>query len=159
MKSAVEEIRDELAASGYVRRGRKRDWRDGVEALLRQAQITAHTCRVSGVWPASFKSCMPDYIRDYFESYGLDKVKIGNAPPTSKQLDNLDLVNCAMMTPGLSRDERGIMWAHAGNQRWKVIVSRMYLNERTLRRYRNAALATFAMSLVEIERTKNKMVA
>jgi hypothetical protein len=159
MKTEMQTIRDELASEGFERRGRKRDWKWGVERLLREAQNTAHTCSGRGVWPAGFQSVMPDYIRDYFESYGLDKARIGSLPPTGRQLDNLDLVNAAMMTPDLSPEDRAILWAHAGGQRWKRIVSRMCIPERTLRRYRNIATATIAVSLVDVERAKNKRVA
>lgn len=140
-------------------RKRSTDWQRVIIKLLREAWVTSRILRERGCWPSSYQSAMPDYIKDFWESYGTDKATIDAPPPTGVQIDRLDMVMAAMATPQLSIHERQLLWDRAGNKPWKDILWRRHVPERSLKRHYSQALAVFAMSLTDNEANKIKRAA
>lgn len=134
------------SAAAVVRATLKRD--------IRTAWIVARTLRERGCWPAKFKSTMPDVVREFFESYGLEKEKIGNLPPSNREITVHDAVHAAMASVKLCDYDRRILWARAAKVGWKDIIKQTYIPERTLKRHYAQALMTFgvAYALVRPER-------
>ncbi len=129
-------------------------WRKTIIGLLREAFVTARTCRERGTWPAGFRSNMPAYIHEYFEAYGLERAQVGTLPPSAQALDRLDAVCAAMAHRTLNDYERELLWLRAGKVHWKDIVKRRYIPERTLRRHYSDALTAFAIRYVAMERER-----
>ena len=136
------------SAAAVIRATLKRD--------IRTAWIVARTRKEPGCWPAQYRSSMPEIVREFFESYGLEKEKIGNLPPSNRDIDVHDAVHAAMASHKLVAHDRHLLWARAAKIGWKQLVRETYIPERTLRRHYSQALMAFgvAYALVRPERAQ-----
>lgn len=136
------------SAAAVIRATLKRD--------IRTAWIVARTLRERGCWPAKYQSAMPEVVREFFEAYGLEKEKIGNLPPSNRDISIHDAVHAAMASVRLCDYDRRILWARAAHVDWKKIIAKTYVPERTLKRHYAQALMEFgiAYALVRPQRGK-----
>jgi hypothetical protein len=130
--------------------------RANIKRDIRTAWIVAHTLRERGCWPAKFRSNMPDVVREFFESYGLEKEKIGNLPPSNKAIDIHDAVHIAMASKKLCDYDRLLLWRRAANMGWKDIIRETYIPERTLKRHYAQALMIFGVAFGLVRPVRNE---
>ncbi|MCA3704268.1 MAG: hypothetical protein INF12_14695 [Methylobacterium sp.] len=119
---------------------------------IRLALIVSYCLPSTGTRPAHVKSNMPEYVREYFESYGLDRAKIGRLNPSNADISTHDAVMSAMLSHKLCDQDRRLLWARAAHMPWKQLVNNSYIPERTLKRHYAQALMAFAVAygLVQI---------
>lgn len=134
------------SAAAVIRATLKRD--------IRTAWIVARTLRERGCWPAKYQSAMPEVVREFFEAYGLEREKIGNLPPSNRDISIHDAVHAAMASVKLCDHDRRLLWGRAAKVNWKQLTRETYMPERTLRRHYGQALMAFgvAYALVRPER-------
>ena len=118
--------------------------RDTAKRLIRTALIVGyHPNITSDPRPAKLRSAMPEHVREYFESYGLNSAVKGFGELTGKRIDIHDAVMAAMASPHLD-EYRQILWARAALAPWKKIAPRMNLPERSAKRFYAQGLMIFA---------------
>lgn len=138
------------SAAAVIRATLKRD--------IRTAWIVARTLRERGCWPAKYQSAMPEVVREFFEAYGLEREKIGNLPPSNRDISIHDAVHGAMCSIQLGDYDRRILWARAANVDWKKLIEKTYVPERTLKRHYAQALMTFGVAYGLIWPTRRKEI-
>jgi hypothetical protein len=86
---------------------------------------------------------MPEHIRDYFESYGLNHAVKGFGTLTGARIDIHDAVVAAMASRHLD-DYRSLIWARAALVPWKRLLPKMQMPERSAKRFYAEGLTIFA---------------
>ena len=118
--------------------------RETAKKHLRTALIVAHHPQcASDPRPARLKSNMPEHIRDYFESYGLNQAVKGFGDVSGRRMDIHDAVAAAMASKHLD-GYREILWARAALISWKKILPKMKMPERSAKRHYAQGLTIFA---------------
>ena len=79
---------------------------EGVELRLYEAGRALIALRVSGCWPAGFRSSMPELVREVVESYGRGEVEFRPSPPTAREISAMDqALSWIKLLPGRNSDE------------------------------------------------------
>ena len=120
------------------------------EAYETQIAMVSH-----GVWPAKFRSAMPEPINDFNLSYGALKYRervsdYADRPPrpTREQISRLDEV-LGWQTL-ISEQDRHILWARAAGIRWRAICKRFRISRSTANRRWLGALIDLAEAVNKI---------
>lgn len=93
--------------------------------------------------PAGIKSTMPEHVRDFFESYGLNNAIKGRPPLTNADISIHDRVVAAMASRHLA-EYRDLLWSVAARVPWKRILPEMKMPERSAKRRYAQGLMIFA---------------
>jgi hypothetical protein len=120
--------------------------RNTAKKHIRTALIVGyHPQLTSDPRPARLKSNMPEHIRDYFESYGLNHAVKGFGTLTGARIDIHDAVVAAMASRHLD-EYRSLIWARAANVPWKKIVPGMGCGMRMAKYRYSQGLTVFAVT-------------
>lgn len=118
--------------------------RETCKRHIRLALIVAYHPQLTGdPRPERLKSNMPEHVREYFESYGLNQAVKGFGPLTGARIDIHDKVHAAMANKHLE-PYRSLIWARAALVPWKKIIPAMKMPERSAKRVYAQGLMTFA---------------
>jgi hypothetical protein len=124
--------------------------RQQAKKIISRALIVGYHPQIaSDPRPARMRSNMPDYVRDYFESYGLNHAIKGSGALTNEHISIHDAAVAAMASPHLTPDARGLLWALAAGLPWKKIMCQVdYMGTplRTLERRYAQSLMLFAQA-------------
>jgi hypothetical protein len=123
---------------------------------VRLALIVGHALSPAGTRPAPYRSNMPDYVREYFESYGLERATVGRFVPTNADISVHDAVHAAMMSYRLCDQDRRLLWARAARMPWERLIKQLYMPERTLKRHYSQALMVFGVAYGLVKTTPKK---
>lgn len=134
--------------------------RAGMNERIRTAiWVSYHPQMTGNPRPQGYRSCMPEYVKDYFESYGNERAKAGRAGLTNEDIDIHDAVHAAMASSTLTVAQRELLWA-ASVVPWKKLLRQMYdVPERTLKRRRGQALMLFAVSYARVMTKPSRLAA
>lgn len=118
--------------------------RNTAKKHIRTALIVGyHPQLTSDPRPARLKSNMPEHVREYFESYGLNSAVKGFGMLTGARIDIHDAVVAAMASRHLD-DYRSLIWARAANVSWKRLLPKLKMPERSAKRFYAEGLTIFA---------------
>lgn len=125
-----------MSAAYFIRQKAKR--------LIRKALIVSYHPQISSSpKPGGTRSGMPDHVREFFESYGLNNATKGREALTNADIDIHDRVAAAMASKHLD-EYRAILWARAAKVAWKRIIPQLSMPERSAKRFYAQGLMTFA---------------
>lgn len=118
--------------------------RQTAKKLIRTALIVGyHPQLAADPRPARLRSNMPEHVRDFFESYGLNHAVKGFGELTGRRIDIHDNVIAAMASAHLD-EYRELLWARAAGAAWKKIAPKMKMPDRSVRRMYAQGLMVFA---------------
>lgn len=103
---------------------------DVVRARLAQAAVTLRFA--AGDWPSQRTTWWPDVVRSFFESYGRDQARASSSRPSPRAIDECDEA-LAWLLKLEDQAARQLVWGRACGIKWRRLVERFGLSERTLR--------------------------
>ena len=124
----------------------KRKW-DGkmVAARLEEAAETMKRLPATGLKPSSYISSWPPILREFWEAYGWNDLKIRLGPPPSEAIDRMD--ESLEWLRWLEPDQVRLVWLHAERVPRKLIMARIGVSRATAWRMWAAALVVIATRL------------
>ena len=114
-----------------------------VAARLEEAARTMDL--LPAVNPGRIRSSWPEIIRDFWESYGWNDLKVRLGPPTPDAISRMD--ECMEWLRWLERDQMQLVWAKAVGFQWKQIIRRLGISRATAWRKWSSALSELAARL------------
>ncbi|CAN0355940.1 unnamed protein product, partial [Phaeothamnion confervicola] len=93
--------------------------------------------------PAKVRSNMPEHVREYFESYGLNHAVKGFGILTGARIDVHDKAHAAMLNKHME-PYRDLLWARAANIPWKKLQPKLQMPHRSALRFYAQGLMAFA---------------
>ena len=91
----------------------------------------------TGTWPS--------IVRDYWEAYGREEVKLRRGPPQPGAIDRMD--EALVWLSWLEPDDARIVWLRASGERWKAICWQVGLARAAAHRHWLFALSVIAWRL------------
>jgi len=120
------------------------DWTPAkVEARLVEAADVLK--RLPAVRARGYFSTWPPVIRDFWEAFGREDVRLRRGPPPPAAIDRLD--EALAWLRWLEPDDARIVWLRASGERWKVICWKAGMARATAHRHWLFALAAIVWRL------------
>ncbi len=119
-----------------------------VKERLRDAAHTIRRLRSGpNLWPAGYRSSMPDYVRDAVESYGYGTATVRPAIPSPREIDEMDEA-FGWLPMIADNDQRRLVLARAFGVRWAVLRTRFGMRSmRRLQQLHDKGLAEITLTL------------
>ncbi|ABK45331.1 conserved hypothetical protein [Magnetococcus marinus MC-1] len=124
----------------------KRKWdAPAVAKRMEEAANTMKRLPEDGVRPRGHSSSWPPFLREYWESYGMQDVKVRLGPPTPDAIDRMDEALSWLHT--LEPDQAKLVWLRAEKVPWKFIMAQLGVCRETARQRYLIAMATLSAKL------------
>lgn len=91
------------------------------------------------------RSAWPPILRDFWETYGLDPVKIRMGPPTADGIQRMDEVLDWLLW--LEPEQTRLVWSRAEGVPWKVIMRKIGVSRSTAWRLWSSSMAVITTRL------------